>query len=378
VKGEGPGRLILATAILLSATGTGQSGPTLPAPAPITLGLLLTEGGDADLETSRAAALAVRRANESGGVHGRPVRLVRSEPGTPWIGTASALVDLIYDKGASAVVGAMNGRAAHLAEQVIARARGDSIFVSAWATETTLTQNRIPWFFSVVPDDERQSSALAGAIFSGSGIRAAAVWSADGFDHRSAVAALIKASPPDAVKVFSSTESRSRARLASAIDGEEVGAVVLLADPGSSADLANWLHETGRSIPLFGPLSLAVGGFLEAAGEAAEGMVLIVPDPLGSEAAAGFRRDFELAYGAAPGVPAMYTYDAFAVLLAALRDARQGLELGEVLSGIRMDGATGEIRFDDNRGRDETPALGVIRSGTALPYHARRAAGLQR
>ena len=66
-----------------------------------------------------------------------------------WDGAAGALARLIYDEGAIAVVGALDGRTAHVAEQVMTRARGRAVFVTPWASEATLTRIRIPWFFSV-------------------------------------------------------------------------------------------------------------------------------------------------------------------------------------------------------------------------------------
>jgi branched-chain amino acid transport system substrate-binding protein len=197
--------MLPAWAAATAGEGSGSAAERDAERQAITIGLFLPAGGSAapiGAAVSRGAAIAMRRANQAGGVDGRPIRLVSADSDRLWDGASGELVRLIYDEQAVAVIGAVDGRSAHLAEQVITRARGAALFVTPWASETTLTRIRVPWFFRMVPDDRQQAEVLARDIFATRGLRRAAVWVGGEYDGRAAAAEFHRAAPAGAVKEY--------------------------------------------------------------------------------------------------------------------------------------------------------------------------------
>ena len=359
----GPGVALASRDVALAARGAGS---------PVTIGLFVpVRGPQAALGTDvlRGAEIAVAQARRESGARGRPLRLVTAPSDLRWEASTGALVRLLYEEGAVAVVGALDGRSAHLAEQVITRARGRAVFVTPWASESNLTRIRIPWFFSVVPDDLRQAAALAGEIFSGRRAGRAAAWVEEAFDCRAAADAFVEAAPPGTVVRFSAGDANGREDLAARIRRGEFGALVLFAAPRAAADLSSWLRRTGAGLPLFGPLSLAVPEFLAHSEGAAEGMLIVAPGTGGTRAERAFDDEFARRHGVPPSSLARYSHDAVAAVVAALRQAEAGRagRLEEALAATVIEGATGTVRFDERRGREGWPALEVVRPGGDRP-----------
>jgi ABC-type branched-subunit amino acid transport system substrate-binding protein len=274
-------------------------------------------------------------------------------------------VRLIYEEKAVAVVGALDGRSAHLAEQVITRARGQTIFVTPWASEATLSLIRIPWFFRVAPDDRQQARILAGEIFSTRRIERAAAWVEASFDARAASQAFEQAAPPGAVTIFDAQEAGSGEELIARVCGREHGVIVLFAQPRAAADLAARLRTAGCMAPLAGPLWLASPEFLRG-GSAVEGTLLVAPARQDTRAMDEFNRMFKAAHGDPPTPSALYAHDAVRILVEALRrtaGAPSGDLLGRTLEATSMHGLTGVVRFDENRDRDEAPAVARVEAG---------------
>ena len=352
---------------------TAAGGP----PPPITIGLFLPQAGPLAAtgeEVSRGVAVAVHRANAEGGIDGRPIRVVSAASDRLWEGASGELVRLIYDAGAVAVIGALDGRSAHLAEQVITRARGAALFITPWASETTLTRIRVPWFFRLVPDDRQQAEVLAQELFVALGLRRIAVWTGGGFDGRSAAAEFRRVSPAGAIEEFGLAADVPAAlqRLLARIAAGAVEAVVMFAAPEAAGDVVAALRAAGSVPPLFGPLDLARASIPEAL-SAEDELALIAPGEVAPERF-GFARQYRDIHEAAPGFPALYGHDAATAVIEALRTtgADGGDRLAAVLSGLSFQGVTGEVRFNDQGGRDLMPVLATTRRGTPV---ARRGAG---
>jgi branched-chain amino acid transport system substrate-binding protein len=374
---------VLASSLLVAllpggvAAGTGgvpADVPARPEARPVTLGLFLPDRGPeapAGQEALRGAGMAADWANRTGGIQGRPLRLVTASSDVPWSAATDALVRLIYDENAVAIVGALDGPTGHLAEQVITRAKGQTVFITPWASETTLTRIGIPWFFQMVPDDRRQGKALAREIFEVRRVRRAAVYVGKGLDPGSASAAFEKQAPAGAVSRFEAGNPGALNELTARSARGDFGAVVLYANAGAAVGLVRTLSRTGSAPALLAPLTLARPELLgPGAGNAAEGMLF--PSPAGlwsAPAASEFQREFRKRHGTAPTPLAAYAHDAVKVLVEALRKlpAPESDGLARALAGIRAEGVTGEIRFDNHLGRDCIPVLARV-SGDRLVY----------
>jgi len=342
--------------------------------SPLRIGLFVPGGGEAPaaggpaslgMEVRRGAEIAIRSANRERGVRGRTLALVTTPSDLPWGSAAPALVKMMQEDHPAAILGALDARTAHLAEQIVTRARGTSIFVTTWATESTLTRINVPWFFRIVPDDDLQARRLAGEIFTARGIRRAAAWVGDGPDAASAAQAFLRSAPPDSVDVFGTGAGGGKPGFLAAISRGEPGGVVLFASPREASEILPGIRSRRAELPIFGVLSLATPGFLEDPGGVAEGIVLAAPPSGTGSACDRFEAEYRRSFGAAPTPAALYAHDATAAVIEALRRSASdsGDALAAALTDVRIDGATGEVRFDEQRSRDADPDLSIVRSG---------------
>ncbi len=85
-----------------------------------------------------------RIANERGGFNGSPFKLVVRTTEGPWGAGSKESVGLVYEDEVRAIVGSLDGRNAHLAEQVVAKSH--LVYMETKATDPTLSQAYVPWF----------------------------------------------------------------------------------------------------------------------------------------------------------------------------------------------------------------------------------------
>jgi len=347
--------------------------PAAAEPSTTVIGLFVPMNGPdapAGLEVQRGAALAL----EEAGTPGRRFRLVSAASDVPWSAATGALVRLIYDQDAAAVIGALDAATAHLAEQVITRARGEAVFVTPWASEVSLTRVQIPWFFSVVPDDRRQAVALAREAFDARPEARVAVWVGSGLDAHAGAEAFAAVAPAGSVDRFDAADPGERERLATRLGEGRFARVVVFARPHDAAELVGWLRERGDRTPILGPVSLAAPGFLDA-GEAVDGVLVASPGPLPSGPADRFAAAFTARHGVPPTLLARLGHDAAAAIVHAVNAAGtdRGDPLAAALSAGTSPGATGAIRFEARRGRDAAVSLCMVKGGALVPLDTRRA-----
>ena len=117
------------------------------------IGLLLQTSPEKDLLSMSAmqgAELAVEIANAYGGYKGDSFEIVVRTADGLWGAGSKASVDFVHDDNVLAIVTAVDGRNAHLAEQVASKSQ--VVQIATRATEETLSQAYVPWFFRIVPN----------------------------------------------------------------------------------------------------------------------------------------------------------------------------------------------------------------------------------
>lgn len=354
--------IVLMLAVLLASAGArdgpaNEHGGAPAAPSePVKIGLVLPAVGVPEGEAvRRGAERAVAEANRNGGYQGRPFELVvRTEDGLWGTGTRH-IADLISREKVWAVVGSVDGRSAHLIEQVVTKARVP--FVSPWASDPTLTQINLPWFFRCIPDDRQQAAALLEEIFARRKLKRVATVVAPGYDGRVAEAAFhdlaTKAGRPVAAR-FALDDGGLAARIRR---GRYDGLVLF----GRPAPMAAFLGDLQGAAPVvFGSLVLHDAAFLAAA--VAHGVeVAVVASPRSGTAWDDFEAAYRRAYGHVPSLPAAYAFDGVSTLAAAMRVS--GLDrraIQKALSAIVYPrGVTGPVRFDARGNRLGPVAVAV-------------------
>lgn len=144
----------------------------------IKVGFLIRD--KSDVAVQRAAELAIEDANARGGYRGQKFELVTRSCNGPWGITSKQAVALIYEDQVPIVVTALDGRNAHLAEQVTAKSH--VVMLSTLSSDPTLSRAYVPWYFRMVPDDKQQAEALVQQIYETDKATKVAVIALDSYD----------------------------------------------------------------------------------------------------------------------------------------------------------------------------------------------------
>ena len=315
-----------------------------------------------------AAQLALRDANEHGGCEGRPFRWVPVWADSPWTAGVTRLFRAVYDESLWALAGGVDGPAAHLAEQVAAKACLP--LVSPVSTDKTVNLAGVPWMFSCAPADPALAEGLAAAAAALPG--PLVLFSDTGHDARLASREIIKALARHALAPAFHFEFQPQApdpaAPLAALTQAPPRVVVIAAGPADAALLAMAVRKRFPAAQLFGTHSLACDAFIQAAGPASEGVrfpLLAVLDPAAPGARVFIER-FRAEAGAQPDIRAALAYDAARLLLAAVRKA--GLDRAGIREALQSlspwPGAAGMIEWDSTgRNTRKPPGLGVIKNG---------------
>ncbi len=109
-----------------------------------------------------AAEWAIHEANTQGGYHGKPFRLVPAWSENPWKAGISRLARMVYQEKVWAILGGIDGTSAHLAEQVVAKARLP--LISPASGDRSANVANVPWMFSILPGDHLQAPVLVDVL----------------------------------------------------------------------------------------------------------------------------------------------------------------------------------------------------------------------
>jgi branched-chain amino acid transport system substrate-binding protein len=310
----------------------------------------------------RGALLAQEELNAAGGDRGRPFRLVPGWSENPWGTGVVQVTKMVYEHGAWAILGAIDGAATHLAEQVALKAR--VTLLSTGSTDVTANMASVPWMFSCLPSDEAQAPVVAAAVADAAQGGAFAIAAAAEHDAHAALVELRQALfarrlTPASLLEFDPVEL-DLDPLAARLREASPHAVVVLAPPLAGARLVVALRRQGFSGRLIGGPTLALNAFARAAGESAEGVVvprLWEPTPRWDS----FARMYENRWGGPPDHAAAQSYDAVRLVADALR--RAGLNRARIRDAVRdlspWRGVAGIVRWDA-LGRNERP-VGLAR-----------------
>ncbi|UCE62225.1 MAG: ABC transporter substrate-binding protein [Phycisphaerales bacterium] len=321
----------------------------------------------------QAATMAVEEANQAGGFQGLPFRLVPGWSVNPWGTGIRDVTRLVYEERVWALVGAPDGPSAHLAAQVVAKAR--LVFISPVSTDKTTNLANVPWIFSCAPGDHLQAATLADSILAQSEGCGVAVVSATDHDSRLFTTELLSAL--NKREVFPALHLRFRAgctdfagQLADLADGE-VKAIALIAGADDSARFLTTLRRDDPEVAVIGGTAMGRADFLEAAGSAADGVTfpLLWHQAAAGERSSTFFQHFHDRFGVKPDYTAAHTYDAVNLLTAAVKKA--GLNRVRIRDAVRelspFSGVTGVITWDPTGSNLRPVQLGTIHNGRRRP-----------
>jgi branched-chain amino acid transport system substrate-binding protein len=318
----------------------------------------------------RGASLAVEELNREGGYQGKPFRLVPGWSDSPWAAGVVQVTRMAYEQHVWAILGAIDGASAHLAEQIALKAWVP--LVTSGSTDGTANLASVPWFFSCLPSDERQAPRIVGALAEAAGRGSFAITAAAEHDAHAALVAVQRELgrrrlTPARLVEFDPRDPEPEALAAQLVE-TKARALLVLAPPGAAGRLVAELRARGFDGAVVGGATLALNAFRRAAGAAAEGVLvprLWQPTPEWDS----FVRMYENRWGEPPDHAAGQSYDA--VRLAAEAVRRAGLNRARIDDALRglvpWTGVTGVVQWDA-LGRNERPVgLAVWRAGRLVP-----------
>jgi len=331
-------------------------------------------GEDAALgaRMQEGVALAIDEANAAGGLRpGLPFRTIVRDENLTWGAAGNAAVDLTYDDGVWAFLGAFEDSASHVMTRVILKL--ETPMVNTAGTDPTLTEHAIPWLVRVRPDDRQTCYALARRIVETDRRARIAVFRANDRYARAGIAeftdAVRRLGHPVLLEERFETKDTSWTAQIERLRGVRPDAIVVWGRAATAGRAVKALRAAGLTQPVYGPERLADAAFVEAAGDAADGVVFTYPyDPRrGDPAWVSFVARYRARFGRDPDPPASYAYDGTRYLLQAIREA--GLNrarIREHLFADTFDGVTGPAHFDSTHNNVVPSIFGHVEHGKAL------------
>jgi len=333
--------------------------PSVPPSGPpvrsgeIVIGLLLPD--HSHKEVINAAEFAIRQANMSGTYGNLKFSLAIRYAEGFWGAGSKESVNLVYEDQVCAIIGALDGRNGHLAEQVAAKSHLS--YIEAFATEPTLSQAFVPWFKRVVPNDNQQAEILMDRIGREGGGRIC-ILTQESYDTRFAERSLTKAAamengrPPQILSL--DTTGYDREAVVRQIMDLDPDCLVIPFDAFFMKELLASLRMARPSMKIYGTLHFAMGAELRGPGwQDYEGVCMIYPRLPGDPPAA--LADSRSAY----------VSDAFHLVMnAAHRTGTKREAISDFISETPFSGGiTGSISFDELGNRQDACSLIRIQNG---------------
>jgi branched-chain amino acid transport system substrate-binding protein len=335
---------------------------------PVKIGLLVTS--NKSVSARQGAEMAIQKANLQAGKTGQSFKLVVKSMEGPWGTGSKQAVDMIFNEKVVALIGSHDGRNAHLVEQAAAKTR--FVFISAWASDPSLSQAFVPWYFSVVPNDIQQSDALVKEIYLKRKITKVALVSDDGYDSKQAVTNFIKASQSAGktapVSFCYSSSDSDFSELSEKVNRSDAEAIVLFGRSSATSAIRELLSQKKKNLTFFATVNLLENREQgEDTFKDAEGVILPVCGLWFNSAGLEFRQEYRRLYGTDPGAEAAYAFDAVNLIIDAVKNGRTGYDhMQKWLLKVKHEGATGLIQFDDKGNRIISDEMMIIKNGSPV------------
>lgn len=338
----------------------------------IKIGLLIPD--QQTLSAKHGAELAIRKANEEGGYSGKAFKLVTRSVEGPWGAGSKESVSLVFEDGVVAILGSLDGRNAHLAEQVATKAH--IVFLSTRATDPSLSQAFVPWYFRCLPSDKQQGESLFHEICKKKLLNSVATIASSDYDAMLAANTFSKIFEAEGEKapeqIFYSSTFEATKEFLNLLKTTEIESIVFFGKADSSLKIIEQIRKRELHQDIFGNISLLEDeSILRPAGSILEGATIVSPNHYNTLQGRKFKQDFIEVYGYSPDIAAAYAYDGMNLILEAI--CKDGFDLEKIrdsLSQIKYkDGVTGEIQFDDKGNRMGKVGLIKVKDGKAVNIH---------
>ena len=330
----------------------------------VKIGLLIPD--QEALAAKQGAELAIRKANDAGGKWTYHL-VVRSTEG-PWGVGSKESVSMVFEDEVVAIMGSLDGRNAHLAEQVATKTR--IAFLSSWATDMTLSQAFVPWYFRCIPNDSQQAIALVQEIYHKRKINNVATIASEAYDSRNAASTFVKVASSMNVALprqfMYGSSGKNLPGILTEVEELGIEAVVLFGGPEFASEIIPVLKQRSMNQMIFGTLAVANGQkAINPDWSCLEGSILVSSGHWFTNEGIAFQKEFHKTFGYQPGAAAAYAYDGINVIIGIIK--RAGTDRDRIIEAFveanHKSGITGDIQFDVNGNRSGCASLMTIREG---------------
>jgi branched-chain amino acid transport system substrate-binding protein len=332
----------------------------------VKIGLLIPDSKS--VAAKQGAELAIRKANENGGLQGHPFRLVVRSMEGPWGTGSKQAVDLIFNEKVWALLGSHDGRNAHLVEQ--AATKSIVPFVSAWTGDPTLSQAFVPWFFNCVPNDIQQAEALAEEIYNKRRINKVITISDTDYDSNLAFSNFLKEikleQKADPLQFRYEDYSEGINEMMGQIERSDAGCIVLFCNPSVSLEIFRQIRQRKMSLAVFSsPYLLNENELSDQELKSYDNDLLFTAPKWSGPKYRDFVEGYQELYGNLPGIVAAYAYDGMNLLIEAIRNAGTSERelIQKSLEKICYEGVTGPISFDKMGNREGPYFVTMVNNG---------------
>lgn len=301
------------------------------------------DGGD----IWQAVNLAIVEANAEGGYRGLPFRLVPGWAENPWGNGVNQVTRMAYLDGVWAIIGGIDGPSAHLAAQVVAKAR--LTLINPASSDKTVNLANVPWVFSASPGDQLLAPVVGEALLQEAGDKTFVVVAATDHDSHQFLIELEKyfarrhAAPSYRFEFQSGRQDH--ADMARQAVAAKPKAVALVAGARDSASLLTALRKEGYVGKVFGGPAMGRRLFLERL--EGGGVFFPLADDPRSEVKR-FGKAFAERFGFPADFAAAHAYESTRMLVSAIRAA--GLNRARICDALRQlspwTGAAARIQWD--------------------------------
>ena len=342
-------------------------------PEKIKIGFLIPD--QENLSAKHGAELAIEKANINGGYSGTQFQLITRSTEGPWGAGSKESVNLVFEDEVLAIIGALDGRNAHLAEQVAAKTK--IAFLSTRATDMTLSQAFVPWYFRCVPNDKQQAISLIKEIFNNTLTENVAIISTDNYDSKYATTTFLKVIDSMNIKkpkqFLAKSSGNNFMEILNEIENFNVKHIVLFGNYQFASKIISLKNKLNMGQTIFG--SLAIISNQKATNinwEIFEGAILISPGNWFANEWIAFQKEFTKKYGYNPGVAAAFAYDGTNIIIEAIKKAAPNRDdiIDELVDINYKNGITGKIQFDANGNRVGNSGLMIIKN--SIPVELRK------
>jgi branched-chain amino acid transport system substrate-binding protein len=280
---------------------------------------------------------------------------VGDESGPSWGKTANALIHLVLDEQAIAVVTSASGSTAHLSEQVGNRL---GVSVLTLASDKTTTQIDLPWIFRLAPSDTAQAKTIAKDLYRTRGFQRVLLVTESAHDGRLGEQEFLDAArelqaPQPARVSIDPLQPEAKAML-TAIRNQSPQAAVFW----TSSNIAREMMRALRGAKIFLPVYLcqeaaqeSVGLNLSPSDEGAGGSGLwsVARAETARAAYESFARRYQAATGGLPSPVAAEAYDAVRLIALSVRQAGPNrARVRDRIANVKdLAGVSGTISFDN-------------------------------